>query len=183
MSSLAQSIRTLYFGFRPVAGHMPECSRAGTDTWEATGFTHSGPDGEIRETTLRFACHECGVVAFESLDGPMPSLEFTHATEIGYGSRPERVAGLWLHPGPRVWHGDGRGPCAFYVTQGKDRPREPGDVAGLAGWHLGKRGGVRWSAGLGLTDHGTVKTAAGQEFTSRRAAVTWIAAQLAGESL
>jgi hypothetical protein len=182
MSALVQHISTLYFGFRPVAGHMPECSRVGTDAWEATQFTRPGPDDEVKETVFRFACHECGVVAFESFDGPAASLEFTHASEAGYGSRPQRAAGLWLHPGPRAWHGDDRGPRESYVTAGKDRPRQPGDVAGMVAWHLGRRAAVRWSAGLGLTGHGTVKAAAGQEFSSRCAAVAWIAAQLAGES-
>jgi hypothetical protein len=181
-ASRGQHISALYFGYRPVAGHLPECSRAGTDVWEATRFTWDGLDGETRETTFRFACLECGVVAFQSFDGAVSGLEHTHATEIGYGTRPERVAGLWLHPGPRIWHGDERGPTAYYVTRGKDRPRQPADVAGMTGWHLGRRGGLRWSAGLGATDYGTVQTSAGQDFASRRAAVAWIAAQLADEA-
>jgi hypothetical protein len=65
------------------------------------------------------------------------------------------------------------------VTRTSDRPRQPDDVAGIVAWTLGKRGGVHWGAGLGATDHGTAKTGAGQEFSSRRAAVAWIAAQLA----
>lgn len=182
MSGLGQSIGSLYFQFRPVAGHLAGCSREGTDVWESTRFTWEGFDGETKETTFRFACDECGVVAFESVDGPMSSLECTHASQVGYGSRPERVAGLWLHPGPRLWRGDEHGPCAFYVTHGKDRPRQPGDVAGIVAWHLGKRGGVRWSAGLEATEYGTAKTAAGQDFASRRAAVAWIAAHLGGAS-
>jgi hypothetical protein len=181
VTSLGHNLRSLYFKFQPVAGHMPGCTRAGTDLWEVTRFTRDW-DGDTRQTTFRFACHDCGVVAFESIDGPMASVEHTHASEIGYGSRPEKVAGLWLHPGPRIWHGDDRGPTAYYVTRTKDRPQSPDDVAGVVGWHLGPRHGIRWSAGLHPTDHGTVTTTSGQDWSSRRAAVAWIAAQVTGES-
>ena len=45
MSALVQHISTLNFRSRPVAGHMPECSRAGTDVWEAclSGKRTPGP--------------------------------------------------------------------------------------------------------------------------------------------
>lgn len=172
-----QHIGTLYFGYRPVAGHGHGCSREGTDQWEATRHIKEEFGSRPQETTFRFFCGECGAVAFQGFDGE-PSEEYTHASQIGYGSKPEHVAGLWLHPGPPIWYRDDRGPTAFYVTQSKDRPREPADVAGLVGWHLGKRNGVRWSAGLGCTDYGSVRTGAEQDFGSRRAAVIWIEAQL-----
>jgi hypothetical protein len=174
------SISSLYFGFGPVAGHLPDCPYAGTDVWEVTRYQRKNLDGEVRETTFRLTCHDCGVLHFQDLDGPTSSFETTHATEAGYGSKPERVLGLWLWPGPRIWYGDGRGPTAYYVTRGKDRPREPADAVGVVGWGLGKRGGVRWSAGLEPTGHGTVKTTPGQDWPSRRAAVAWIAAQIGG---
>jgi hypothetical protein len=174
--SLSKNISSLYFRFRPVAGHLPDCRHHGTDAWEVTRHVWDGLDGETRETTIRLACHDCGVVHFEHAGAAM-SMETTHASEIGYGSRPERVAGLWLHPGPRIWDGDERGPTAFYVTRTKDRPRVPGDVLGVVGWHLGPRHGVRWGAGLGATGHGTVLVSADQDWPSRRAAVAWIAAQ------
>jgi hypothetical protein len=52
-------------------------------------------------------------------------------------------------------------------------------VLGIVGWYFGKRFGVKWSAGLGATERGSVKTAAGRDFASRRAAVGWIAAEIA----
>jgi hypothetical protein len=181
-TGLAQSISSLYFMYQAVAGHAEGCPRAGTDLWEATRFTWEGLDGEIRETTLRFACFECGVVAFEMIDGPVTDRERTHCSQVGFGSKPESVAGLWLHPGPRLsLYGEDPGPLRYLVTLTSDRPRQPDDVAGIVGWTLGKRGGVHWGAGLGVTDYGTAKRGARQDFGSRRAAVAWIAAQLAGE--
>lgn len=108
------------------------------------------------------------------------SSETTHASEVGYGSKPERVAGVWLWPGPRIWHGDGRGPVAYFITATKDRPRCPEDVVGRVAWSLGPRGGIRWSAGLGCTGHGTVLESAGQTWPSRRAAVAWVAERTGG---
>ena len=176
---MARNISSLYFRYEPVAAHLPDCPHAGTDMWEATRFTWRGFDGEVRDDTLRLACHACGAVAFMAADREMPEVERTSASEIGYASRPERVAGLWLHPGPRIWRGDDRGPTSYYVTVARDRPRVPGDVAGVVGWQLGPRGGVRWAAGLGLTGTGRAREPAGQDWPSRRAAVAWIAARIA----
>lgn len=179
MSGSGQNIRSLYFGYEPVREHAPGCPREGSDLWEATRFTNESYGGQVRETVFRFVCAECGAAAFFRTDGA-PGEERTHASTIGFGSKPERVAGLWLHPGPLLLHGDGRGPAAFYVTRTKDRPREPGDVTGVVAWQLGPRGGVRWRAGLGVTEHGSAGTVAGSDFSSRRAAVAWIAGQLGG---
>ena len=174
-----KSIDDLYFRFRPVAGHLEGCPRCGTDVWEVTRFTRDGFDGERRETTIRYACRLCGVVGFESTDGDM-STEHTHASQVGYASKPERVLGYWLHPGPGIWHGDDRGPTVFFVTASKVPPRRPEDVLGKVGWNLGPRHGLRWGAGLGCSDHGTVVRAAEQTWTSRRGAVAWVAANAGG---
>jgi hypothetical protein len=172
------NISSLYFRFRPVAGHEPGCPREGTDTWEVTWYVRDFPRDE---TTIRLACADCGTVAFFAADGSL-STEHTHASQIGWGSRPDKVAGLWLHAGPPVWYRDDRGPTAYYVTTTPARPSEPGQAAGIVGWHTGPRGGIRWGAGLDPTDHGTVAVAAGRDFSSRRAAVAWIAAQLAART-
>jgi hypothetical protein len=173
------NIRAQYFDFRPVAGHLPDCPRAGTDVWETTRYTWHSFDGEtVRETTFRVACHDCGVVAFETFDGPPSGFQGTHASIVGYGSRPEKVCGLWLHPGPRLWDGDDHGPAAFYVTETRDRPRDLADMAGVVAWHMGPRGGTRWAAGLGQTSSGCVRESSGQDWPSRRPAVAWIAAQV-----
>lgn len=171
-------ISALYFGFGPVAGHCEGCPMRGTDVWEVTRYQRKNFGGEVSETTLRFACHECGAVVFESFDGQSASFEATHGSEAGYASKPERVLGLWLWPGPRIWHGDDRGPTAYYVTLGKERPRVPSDVAGAVGWSTGPRGGVHWKAGLEPSAHGTVKVTSGRDWPSRRAAVAWIAEQI-----
>jgi hypothetical protein len=180
VSAFGQDIASLYFRYKSAAGHMPKCALAGTDTWETTRFTWSSFDGSKTQTTLRLACGECGAVTFLRFDEE-ESFEATHASQVGFGTRPERVAGLWLHPGPLIWRHDDRGPTSFYVTRTKDRPRDPADVAGVVGWHLGKRGGVRWSAGTGCTAYGSIEVGAGQDFASRRAAVAWIAAALTAD--
>jgi len=177
----SRTISALYLDYRPVAGHMPACSRAGTDLWEATSFGCANRTGETAEYTLRFACFECGAVSFFQFDSGPHTGEATHAGNVGYGSAPQRVQGLWLHPGPRIWRNDERGPASYFVTRAKGRPQADTDILGMVGWHLGRRGGVRWRAGLGYAgcygSYGSVQVAAGQEFGSRRAAVAWIAGQ------
>ena len=175
---ITHNIDDLYFRYRSVAGHLEGCSRRGSDVWEVTRYVRERyPDGA--ETVIRYACHQCGVVGFERADGDM-SIEHTHASQVGYGSKPERVLGVWLHPGPRIWYGDDRGPAAYLVTAGKEPPARPGDVLGKVGWSLGPRHGVRWAAGLGCTGHGTVLASSGQTWTSRRAAVAWVVANAGG---
>jgi hypothetical protein len=171
-----QDIGALYFGYRWAALHEPGCPRQGTDSWEATQYIREGLDGEVRETVLRLACHDCGAVTFETTAGPA-QVQHARGADIGYGRRPEKTAGLWLHPGPRLWPGEEHGPREFLVTRTPDRPREPGDAVGKVAWQLGPRGGIRWTAGLGVTSHGTARADAGRDFPSRHAAVAWIALQ------
>lgn len=180
MTALSQGIDALYFEYWSVAEHLEGCSRRGTDVWEVTRYRW-----ELRysvdktEVTLRMACHECGVAHFERADADL-SVETSSASEIGYASKPEKVAGVWLWPGPRIWYGDERGPACYLITATRERPRKPADVLGKVAWSLGSRGGVRWSAGLGCTEHHTVAVAAGQHWPSRRAAVAWVTEHAAG---
>lgn len=181
MSALAKSMDALYFGYRPVAGHMEDCRWHGTDVWEVTRHIWESFSGDRCEETIRLACHECGVVHFRGPSDGLGSFEATHADQVGYASKPERVLGVWLHPGPRIWHGDERGPLSFYVTRSRERPRQPEDVLGVVGWTLGRRGGTRWGAGVGCTHHATVEISSGdQTWPSRRAAVAWVLAQAGG---
>lgn len=176
-----KSIRELYFGYQGLAGHFPGCSAA-ENVFEVTQHQYRDFGGEVKRTTLRLACHECGSVFFAAIDGDWPSTEQANADHEGYGSKPDKVLGLWLWPGPRIWHGDDRGPHSYYVTSTRERPRNHEDVLGIVGWHLGTRGGVKWSAGIGVTDHGTVQVNA-EGIASRRAAVAWIVAAIeAGEA-
>jgi hypothetical protein len=182
VSGLAKSIDALYFDYTPVAGHLEGCRFRGTDTWEVTRHTWESFDGERVEETIRLACHDCGVVHFRGPSDGIGSQETTHADQVGYASKPERTAGVWLHPGPRIWYGDDRGPLAYFVTASKVPPHRPEDVIGKVGWSLGPRGGVRWGAGIGATDHGAVVRAAEQTWPSRRAAVAWVVANAGGAS-
>lgn len=171
-----KSIRELYFDYQAMASHFPGCS-APENVFEVTQHQYRDFRGEVKRTTLRLACHECGSVYFAAIEGDWPTTEQDGADHVGYGSQPAKVLGLWLWPGPRIWHGDDRGPHSYYVTSARGRPRSHQDVLGIVGWHLGKRGGVRWSAGVGVTEHGTVQANA-EDLSSRRAAVAWIAAAI-----
>jgi len=170
---MGRDIDSLYFAYKSAAGHIEGCPRHGTDVWEVSYYTYDSFRGERRETTIRCSCHLCGAVTFFSVEGDLSS-ETTHADHIGYGSKPDRALGVWLHPGPRIWHDDSRGPVCYLVTRGKEPPRRPEDVLGKVSWSLGSRGGVRWSAGLGCTGHATVNAASGRHWPSRRAAVAWV---------
>jgi hypothetical protein len=176
VSGLAKSIDALYFDYKPVAGHLEGCRYRGTDVWEVTRYAWESFDGERCEETLRLACHECGVVHFRGPRDGVGSFETTHANQVGYASRPERVLGVWLHPGPRIWYGDERGPLVYFIAASKEPPHRPEDVIGKVGWSLGPRGGVRWGAGIGATGHATVLRASEQTWASRRAAVAWVVA-------
>jgi hypothetical protein len=171
-----QTITDLYFNYQSATRHGPGCSREGSDVWEVTRLTREAFGSLPEKNTFRFFCGECGHARFVTFEGDL-TYESTHASQIGFGSKPERVMGLWLHPGPRFWAGEGHGPYEFYVTRTKDRPRVAADVTGAVGWRLGPRGGIRWNASVGLTDRGNAVTAAPSDFGSRRAAVAWIAAQ------
>jgi hypothetical protein len=168
-----RDISLQYFGFRPALRHLGGCARTGSEACDATVHTWESADGRSVETTFRLACPDCGAMTFFGFDSEA-STEFTSSADIGFGSKPERVAGLWLHPGPRLLRGDEHGPAAFYVTRGKDRPRDPADVLGAVAWHFGPRLGVKWSAGLGLTERGNAQTRADRDFGSKRAAVNWV---------
>jgi hypothetical protein len=174
VSGFGRGLDALYFDYRPVAAHGEGCSRRGSDVWEVTRHEWLGIASDRRELTLRYACRECGVVVFQAFENAEPSTDVTCASEAGYGSRPEKVLGAWLHPGPRIWPRDERGPAAYLVTAVSAAPRRPEDVLGKVAWGLGPRGGVRWSAGRGCTKHGSVVEGAGQQWASRRAAVAWV---------
>lgn len=176
-----ETIRELYFDYQGIAGHFPGCSASG-NAFEVTQHRYRRLGGEVKRTTLRLACFECGSVFFAAIDGDWPSTEHTSADQVGYGSKPEKVLGLWLWPGPRIWHNDERGPHSYYLTRSAERPRSRDDVLGVVGWHFGSRGGLKWDAGVGLTDHGSV-LATTQNLSSRRAAVAWVIEQSGGRGL
>lgn len=175
MSGLAKSIKALYFDYRPVAGHLVGCRFHGTAMWEVTQHIWESFNGERTEVTTRLACHECGVVHFSGPILGFESFETTHADDVGYAAKPEKVLGVWLWPGPRLWHGEEHGPSSFYVTRTRTRPGQPDDAIGVVGWHLGPRGGIRWGAGVRPTSRNTVESNSGDlDWASRRAAVAWV---------
>lgn len=172
--ALALGTQRLYFGFRPVAAHKPDCPRRGTALVEATKQVEFDLDGEVEQETYRFACSECGETLFVFSDHDLDS-ERTNAGQIGFGAKPERVGGLWLHPGPRLLRDDEKGPWEYLVTREPTRPQTTDEVVGKLRAVPGPRGGTRWSAGVGYDERGFVSTNADEFFRSKRAAVDWIA--------
>jgi hypothetical protein len=169
-TAFGRDIDSLYFGYRPVAGHFEHCSRHGTDVFEVTTFVCRGFDDESRFTAFRFTCFECGVVAFQSTGGAMDSFASMLAADTGYGSRPEKIPGRegWLWPGPPIWSGDQRGPLCYLMTATPDRPRSKDDVIARVGWRMGPRGGTRWAIALSGCEHDRDR-----DWASKRAAAIW----------
>lgn len=177
MSVFGKTIASLYFEYESMCWHEPGCPQADGDQWQVTRHVYYGIGSEDEETTLRFLCEQCGSIVLLAFKG-IPEPEFSSTDALGFGAKPERVAGLWLHPGPRLWEGEEHGHSDYYVTRTKDRPRTPEDVAGVVGFGLGPRGGIRWRAGLGANEYGRAKTVAEDPFKSRPAAVKWITEHL-----
>lgn len=181
------SISDHYFGFVPLDGHRKTCSRFGTALWEIAHLRRERlrseeAGGDVVETITRTLCSECGVVRLEH--GDSGGSETTNVDRIGYGAKPQRCAGLWLHPGP-LWgwaEVDAHGPEAYYVTGSPTTPATRDDVLGQVGWFKTRRGAVRWYAAYGLTKAGHMgRRPDPNEFKSRTAAAKWVAEQHGAE--
>ncbi|MFC6885261.1 MULTISPECIES: hypothetical protein [Actinomadura] len=181
------SIGELYFDFAPLDDHRPTCSRAGTALWEVARLGRSRlrsqeSGGDYTETTLRMLCRECGVVRLERGEGLIH--ELTNVAQIGYGGKPSRCAGLWLHPGPLFGYRelDELGPETFYATGSATAPTAREDVIGTVSWYKTERRATRWSAGYRLTEYGNAARVPNpNHFSSKTAAARWIAEQHAAE--
>lgn len=188
---MSEHIATLYFKYETLNGHREGCENA-PDTWEVTRRIEYRPfpkddEDEIRETSIRLVCQQCGAVEFFRVPGHLER-QFATSAELGYGSAPTRLCGLWLWAGPELLPGHGLGPDAYYVTTDRIRPYKPSQVAGVIG--QGRRSAranaaVRWFASLGCTDYGSGKVSAAElgadpdGFRTPTAAVKWMAGQLA----
>lgn len=176
-----------YLGFTPTTSHLKDCKFAGTDMWEVARLHRTRRraaeyGGDYTETIVRLLCRTCGVVHMDH--GESWGTQTTTTEQIGYGAKPQRCAGLWLHPGPvRYNHADSHEPELLYVTGSQTPPADHTDVIGIIGWERpfnGSRyGAVRWWAGLGVTEDGRARTLAPEDLTlkSRTAATRWVAEQ------
>lgn len=179
---MSLSISDHYFGFQELAEHAADCPLHGTNMWEVTRLRQDNsvlqPDGSRDETTVRLVCGKCRVVHLETAHGSTSS-ELTSADRIGYGAKPQRSCGLWLHAGPHMplSFTNDRGPEVYYLTGSNEPPTSPDDVIGMVGWASGQRGGIRWWAGYGMHEgrHGVhVERTADNDFKTRTAAVQWV---------
>lgn len=178
-----------YFGYEPVSGHTDDCTQGPGSKWEVSIYVEYGfgeHDQDVRHENIRLTCTECGAVRYYRTGhedyGFGLKRDHTSTAEVGFGAAPERVAGVWLWPGPLMEFAEKHGPESYLVTAYKVRPTSPGAVVGLIGWGRNAariNGAIRWHAGLGCTDWGSIKDPAPGPFTSRTAAAKWIAAQLA----
>lgn len=169
---LRRSIHEQYFGFRPVAGHMPDCPLYGTDMWEVTRNRAEPLGGGQAEITIRMICRKCGVVQSET--GTGEASESTSTEKIGYGSRPSRSFGLWLHPGPAFAYLDDRGPESYFVTGSPTPPATESEVIGIISCYQTRRDATRWRGGYGYRTGGGVEQAE-EGLSSRNKAVHWVA--------
>jgi len=159
-----------YFEFTGYA-HAAGC--AAGPGWEVAQHVERGSKGEPGEVTLRLVCRSCGVVYLQTFASEPVTWWCTTVRHIGYGSPPVLVAGLWLHPG-RQFSDDG-GPETYLVTTGRATPSEKTELVGAVAWRQGPRGSRIWTAAFGFEP----AIAHADGFRSRRAAVWWIADQIA----
>lgn len=173
-----------YFGFVPLADHLPTCSRAGTSLWEVSRIQcerlrSEDAGGPYTETVHRYVCTECGVVRMDRAQNWATGL--TTTLGIGYGTTPQQCGEVWLHAGPP--HEPYHEPEIYYVTGSATRPLTTEDVIGAVGWFRpidrARFGDARWWAGYGLTSTGNCRTTmpADMVLRTRMAAVKWVTGQ------
>lgn len=188
-----------YVDWKPFAAHADGCKRTGWDVREHRIEHISGR----REIAVRAICAEtggCGRV-FElhvSLAADRdPETEDLRSGEgwssggvdlIGYGTKPQRVGGVWLHAGPPIagWARD-EGPEWWYVTRSATPPTGRAGTLGKV-FALRKNGRMiksRFGGGAGWKrDRYDVELLREirDDLTSRTAAARWVeqrAAELA----
>ncbi|MDN3356033.1 hypothetical protein [Actinomadura sp. DC4] len=178
------SLHHTYFGHQPLNGHHPDCVAAGptgNGGWEAAiaideiPFVDpkTGDRGYRRECGLRLLCRSCGAVIQLHADDA-DALHYTNVTELGYGSKPERCAGMWLHPGAPLLPGEG--PYDYYVTDSPHPPADESQVAGVISRFVTKRGAKQWLAAYGQRQGGGAISRTDEHFKTKAAAVKWITA-------
>ncbi|GAA2685395.1 hypothetical protein [Nonomuraea recticatena] len=194
------SAHGLYFDWKTIQ-HQPGCSRG----WVAREHTTESPDGDLRTAVLQLVCPlpgGCGKVVEARHDEepgtqPMSGAQRdrwrtvqTTVDEIGYGSAPIRVTGVWLHPGAPLVLGYDEGPAYYLVTRSPERPAHWGDVLGIIGqarnrgrqvkkhWHVATNFEFRTSAanfGFGSSAFNSPSPRDTEvDLPSRTAAVRWV---------
>lgn len=167
-----ESIHRTYFGYAPLGGHEHGC-RADNGGWEVSIATDERVDHD-NVADLRLVCRSCGRVVL--LHGK--NYEFTSVERIGYGSKPERCAGVWLHAGqPLTYLSTDPGPWDYYVTGYLTPPADESEVLGIITRAITPRGAQRWLAGYGQRPGGGAITNTDERFKTKFAAVRWITAE------
>lgn len=188
-----------YFGWeRP--DHAAGCARP---AWDVTvreradevrlrrgGAAHDCPGhecghgGRYDEVTVRLVCWSCGAARVITGEQSAGRTRMS-AAELGYGTRPRRVRGLYLWPCRPLL--EGGPPTGYLVTAADAVPRVPGDLVAAVQQGRGPRGGLAWSAlavpdpagGYGGYVTGGARFAAAVDgLRSEAAAVRWIVYEL-----
>lgn len=191
-----------YMDWRPMAAHADGCKRTGWDVRRCERESYGGS----RDIGVRAICPEtggCGVVVelmFHLADERDPdtqdlrsgeSYSGGHVDRIGYGTKPTKIGGVWLHAGPPFaafsWATDD-GPEWWYVTRSETPPASCDETLGKI-FRLRKDGRQlkgRFGAGAGWKRDryasGELLRERRDDLTSRTAAARWVeqrAAELA----
>lgn len=138
---------------------------------------------------MRIVCRACGAATLLTAEEPREHGLRTTA-QLGYGTAPRKVAGLWVFTGPPPERGllsDRPGePIWHLVTRRAADRLEHGDVLGCAWPATGPRGGSGFRAAAEPTTLGRPQwdrpaswaftQHAAQHFSTLSAAVSWIGA-------
>lgn len=183
-----------YFDWRPTPAHGKGCKQT---RWEVRERRTDYPSSGREDIDLQLVCPEvggCGVAITwsfslapdkdEESGDPRSGIGYSSGpvAHIGYGVKPVRVNGVWLHSGPPLLPGYGDGPDYYLVTSSPSPPAGWADVLGVIGQvrRHGRQLKGRWFATADYAEgrHGGMSPQqTAEDRTSRTAAVAWVIAQ------
>ncbi|MCK2214251.1 hypothetical protein MF672_010680 [Actinomadura sp. ATCC 31491] len=184
-----------YFGYRLI----PHAKGCKSPRWEVLDRTERLAGGD-RRWFIRIVCPQpkgCGVYHEwrvdlctesdpESGDPHSGIAAYTGPVEdIGYGTAPVKVDGVWLHAGRPLLLKRGEPPEYYLVTASPERPRRWQDLLGVVGQLRSPRSASgfsrRWYAATGYREYeyggGASPSCTDDQRPSRTAAVRWVVEQ------
>lgn len=168
----------LYLGWSQ-PGHHPDCPRR---VWEVDtrtnhdarrgrheGAEHRCPnedcshDDQYSELTVRVICRGC--TAVHVYVGEETARSGGSTRQLGYGQRPRKVGGLWLHPGAPLLYDD-EVPWDFLCALDRVDRLEREHIVGYIRQARGRLGALKWSAAA-VPELGDTGRASGRPLTYR----------------